>query len=710
VLALDDFHLAHADAASLVHFLVRSVSNAPILFVIMARPQLFDAHPEWLELSDSHAKRLDLAPLGVDDAAAMAEHLLSPLGEAAAELIDETAELAAGNPFLVEQIVRAYIDQGVVVPGVGNAPWSVNLELMNEVQLPLSVDDAIVARIAGLSAEEKSTLEMAASMGGVFWLGALVALERAAGTPPRLWLDPTRDRKRIAALLDELVDRDYLLRLPDASIPGETEYAFKHNLEREALHKYTSRQLLARHHRVIAQWLELHLGESSEEQHELLAQHYDLGAVPGRAGHHYLQAAERARMRFNWARAADYYRRALALLGEGEGLAKLRALEHFGEALEASGQRDHALSVFEQMRGLGYQLDIVPHVASAHAHIGRLHRDLGQLPQALEHLDTAQALYESAGDEHGSASCIAAVARVQVLKGNFDAAEHMFEDAVATFEKLGDKRALLRTLLRQTSLERERANMREAELLLDRALGIARELGDDASVADALTQLGVVRDRQQEPEAAINAWNEALAIAQRISDRSRQANALACLGASAYRDGAHAEALARLTQAATMAAALGNRLLEGDVLRSLAKARAFTGEVSGALEAAQRAIEIFEAAQARPQLGVALRSYADIVAAAGNPNGLEAIGLYEQARLVLAEAGCDVEQARASLALADLLGKGSAEAADGRERAVRAEGLRSHARQLLERHSEINLRTSLVLGAPSGASKVTRRA
>lgn len=694
VIALDDFHLAHADAASLVHYLARSLTAAPILFVVVARPELFDRHPEWLEMG-GEAVRFDLRPLDDADAATMIEQLLLPFGAAPAELArlcDETIERAGGNPFVIEQIMRTFVERGVVSAHPDGA-MRIDLARMAQVELPLTVDDAIQARIAGLGSEERNLLEMAASMGGVFWLGALVALERGAGVPPRLWSEKHADRKRIAASLDELVERDYLLRLPDASIAGETEYAFKHNLEREALQRYTSKQLLAHHHRVIAQWLERNQGEGSEEQHELVAQHFDLGCVPERAAHHYLAAAERARVRYASARAVEYYRRGLALLGEGKGLARLQALEGFGDALETCGQRDHALAVFEQLRVLAYQLDMGSQAASAHAHIGRLHRDLGQLSDALDHLDAAQALFESAGDVPGGASTLETLASIQRLKGNFAAAEHLLREAVENAESRKDDRALARALIGQGSIDRERLQLTAAEDTLGRALGIARRIGDDAATGDALVQLGATRAHGADTEHALSLWQEALSLAQQTSDRHRQVAARVAIGACAYRTGAYAQALAELTQAAALAGPLGNRLVEADVLRSLAKARAFTGDLSGAMADGLRAIAIFDGAGARPQLGVALRSYAEIASASP---AHDVVSFFERACAIFAELAADLELARASLGLAEYLGRGSAEAADGRDRALRAEGLRTHARQLIDRHAGITIRASLV--------------
>ena len=52
----------------------------------------------------------------------------------------------------------------------------------------------------------------------------------------------------VAATLEDLVERDYILKLPDSSFPGSVEYGFKHNREREAIQKRTRASALKRHH------------------------------------------------------------------------------------------------------------------------------------------------------------------------------------------------------------------------------------------------------------------------------------------------------------------------------------------------------------------------------------------------------------------------------------------------------------------------------
>src|SRR6185295_16364065 len=120
--------------------------------------------------------------------------------------------------------------------------WQVDLDRLNHARLPLTVEDAVAARLAVLSAVERRLLEHAAAMGSVFWLGGLVALARMDREAPNLW------NAKAESDVSEIVQRDYVLRLPDSAFPGDIEYVFKHNLERERIAQMISPAASRRRH------------------------------------------------------------------------------------------------------------------------------------------------------------------------------------------------------------------------------------------------------------------------------------------------------------------------------------------------------------------------------------------------------------------------------------------------------------------------------
>ncbi len=249
-LVFDDLQHAHREALELLAHLTQSV-NAPILFLCLGRSQFVSRFDGWPVSSRAGSRdvitqerhsSLELTPLSETDAAAVMQDLLSPCGDDpnVEELVEGACNLAGGNPALLEQMVSVFQEMKVIEadPFAENDQWTIHIDRIEDVRLPMSVEDAVQARIAALSPEERTLLERAAMMGAVFWGGGLLVLTRADADTPRSWLvKSTPDSARVQQLLVDLVERDYVLKLPDSTFPDDDEYVFKHNLERETLAK-----------------------------------------------------------------------------------------------------------------------------------------------------------------------------------------------------------------------------------------------------------------------------------------------------------------------------------------------------------------------------------------------------------------------------------------------------------------------------------------
>ncbi|MBV9946742.1 MAG: AAA family ATPase, partial [Myxococcales bacterium] len=321
VLVFDDLQWAHDDSLELLASLVDTL-RAPILLLCIARPEILARREGWRRHGGDRHALVELFPLNDVDAAAVMHDLLAPCGEPQelVELVDEAVELAAGNPALLEQIVRVYHETGVLVAtdDFEEEHWSVHPEKLEQVKLPLSVQDAVQARIAALAAAEREVLEHAAAMGGVFWLGGLVAIARQSSAPPEVWEGgDAADVLSVRQLLAELVERDYVLPLPDSALPGDEEYVFKHNLEREALERLTPPASARRYHHSVAAWLGFRGNvATSEEYLEMLARHREKAGAVALAAASYVRAGEAARSRFANAKAAELFAKGLQLLDQ----------------------------------------------------------------------------------------------------------------------------------------------------------------------------------------------------------------------------------------------------------------------------------------------------------------------------------------------------------------------------------------------------------
>lgn len=666
VLVFDDLHWAHDDSLELLSYLVESL-RGPIALVCLARPEMLARRDGWRSRGADRHALVELSPLGDVDAAAVMQDLLSPCGDApqVEDLIDTAIALAGGNPALIEQVVRLYHDTGVLEPSdddFEDERWKIHADKLDDVRLSLTVEDAVQARIAALAPEERDLLERAATMGSVFWLGGLVSIRRQAQSPPEVWEGgEAEDVATIRQVLRDLVERDYVLRLPDSTFVGDEEYVFKHNLERESVVRLTSSEAQRAHHRAIAEWLALrHGGEASEEYVEMLARHRERAGAVALAAHSYVHAGDLARVRYANAKAAELYAKGLKLLEQcdhaDEDL-RLRALHHHGDVLQAIGRNDQAHAAFVAMLTRAWRLDLRSKGGAAHSRIGRLCRETGRLQEASRHLTAALALFGQAQDERGIASTLDDIGKLHWLKGDYALALEYTQRGLSMRRRLGDRRSIALSLNNMGLVHQDSGQYKPALEAFEQALVIRREIGDLVGVSITLNNLGTVAQDMRDDKKALALFTEAYEMAKETGDRNRISLILTNLGQTHSRLGDSAKAIGLLKQAEELADELGDKLGLAEAVRSLGKAYLARREYTRARECTQRAVELFGECEGKVQLGVALRSLGEVAMAgsAGGSGLRDAASHLTRSIAIFEEVGNEVELARSCRAYASLL-------------------------------------------------------
>ena len=621
-LVLEDLHAAHDDSLALVRYLLQYLSGA-ILVICVARPELLTRHEDWVREGDARHALIELPVLRDADAAALMTALLSPCqGGAPPQLVASACAFASGNPLLLEQMVRIYHDKGVLeeVTVLSEEPeWRVNVEKLASVELPLTIEDAVNARLAALDPPERVLLEQAAAMGSVFWSGAFVALARMGREAPEIWGEQAGDDAiAISATLSDLVERDYILKLTDSTFPGSDEYVFKHNRERETIQKRTPKAALRRAHQGIADWMDQQDAvRSGEEYLAMLADHREKAGDAVRAGLAYLEAGDFARARYAAARASEYYQKGLDLLGEGYVARRIDALHNYGDTLQLVGRIDDALAAFREMLTLAYRLDLRRKGGAAHSRIGRVYRDIGSLEDSARHLQTAMALFSSEGDERGVASSIDDLGKLHWLKGEYELALVALRDGLARRRRLADRRSIALSLNNMGLVLQDSGKFKQALDAFEQSLSIRRDIGDLVGVVTTLNNLGTILQDQRDFSGALRLLNEALEVAKQIGDRNKTALVLTNIGEVHYRNGSPTQAIEVLEQAEDLCDELGDKLGLAETLRGLGKAYLLQGDLTRARDCIGRAVDLFAAVRSKVHLGMALRTLGEITAAGG---------------------------------------------------------------------------------------------
>ncbi|MBK9031730.1 MAG: tetratricopeptide repeat protein [Myxococcales bacterium] len=682
VLVFDDLHVADDHTLEILTELAAALGGSPVVIIAAARPEMLVRTPGWGEGAVDH-ERIDLHNLEPDDAEAMFANLLAQCGRVPDELITTAIELTGGNPQFLEQLVRRYLSEGAIDATSGPL-WKLDLDAALAIDLPISVEEAIEARIAALDSDERDLLEKGAVFGNVFWKSATVALTRLDGaaasvTDPleREWGDGEPIRRRISDLVYGLAERDYLLVLDlvDSSVPGDVEIVFKHNLERELIVNATEPRKRARYHLLAAQWLEARLTDESDEQLEFLTGLYERGGDRAKAARCYLLGADRARGRYAADEARGLYEKGLALLGADDAPAQMDGLHNLGDVLDLVGESTLALERFADMLDLAWRFDNQAKAGAAHSRIARVLRRQGQYDPAMDHLRRASDLFTHAQDDRGIASTLDDIGRIHWLRGAYGQALDFHRQALTLRKQLGERRSIALSLANIGRVHFDSGNFKAAIAQFREALDLRRDIDDRSGVVESLTDVAGVHGANGNHGMALALLDEARELAAEIGDKLTLAEVLSRAGEHKIASGDLDGAIADLARAKETARSLGDRVVLSESHRRAAEAELARGDLAAAEREIRWALQIGESVGARVPIGAAHRAAARIAAARGDLASAD-----EQFRRsidVLGTMRNELELARAYWDFADFR--------TARGEATEAQALRARAGEVFER-------------------------
>ena len=606
VLLFEDIHWAEEPLLDLIEHVADWV-RAPVLILCLARPELLDARPGWGG-GRVRSTAIELEPLSEDESAELVEQLLNQLagtsGERPASLPKEALDRTEGNPLFVEETIRMLIESG---PGNGSAD-----------RVPDTLQALIAARIDYLDPAAKTLLQRGAVVGRVFWRGALEHL--------------APDVEGHEALVDDLLQREFLLREPRSSISGEVAYRFKHALIREVAYTGMAKLARAQYHARFAEWL---AEKTGEELVEIRAYHLDQaveflteleGAPPEELAQETADALVKAAKR---AIAREAYGNARKL-----GLRALELRPTLGARYVAARaawrlQDFAAVQVeMEKVREQAHELDerVVEALALTALGEAALKRD-GDPARAQELVDRALEILAREDDHAARFDALTIRAIIGGWHGDMDEVVLHMERAYALAMDAGrkDLQTIAAQILAQTHIVR--LELDEAELLLTRALELAGESGSIRARAAASLSYGWFLAVKGELDAAETVFEEVRQTSAELGIEPAVANALARSGDVAMRRGDYKRAEKVYREAVRITSTRGDRGFLPDLQASLAEALAALGKVD---EAERLALEVEASPKPDPHFeATVLGMLAAVRAAQGRDDEAEA--LYRQA-------------------------------------------------------------------------------
>ena len=378
LLVFENLHWIDAETQAVLDSLIDSLPTARLLLLVNYRPEYQHG---WGSKTYYTQLRLDPLP------AASAEELLQALlgdDPSLVPLKQLLIERTEGNPFFLEESVRALVETGVLVGERGAYRLAKPLDSL---QVPATVQAVLAARIDRLPPEEKRLLQTAAVIGTEVPFALLQAIAELS-------------EEELRRGLGHLQAAEFLY---ETSLFPELDYTFKHALTHEVAYgSLLLERRRALHARIVAASERLY-ADRLTEQVERLAQHAFRGEVWDKAVAYCRQAGTKAYARSALREAVACFEQALAALTH---LPESRATQEqaidlrldLRNALWALGEFRQMLDYLREAATLAEALDDQPRLGRVSAYMCRYFREMGDHDGAVESGQHALAMAETLGD------------------------------------------------------------------------------------------------------------------------------------------------------------------------------------------------------------------------------------------------------------------------------------------------------------------------
>jgi class 3 adenylate cyclase len=278
VYVVEDAHWIDEVSESLLAEVLTVIPQTPSLLLATYRPEYRGALSR-----AAGGQTIALAPLSDSETTALITALLGADASNGA-VGQKIAERAAGNPFFAEEMVRDLAERGVLR---GEPGAYLSAAEVGEVNVPITLQATIAARIDRLDAQAKRTLSAAAVLGARFTLDLLAALG-------------------IDAVVDDLLAAQFV---DQVRFTGQPEYVFHHPLIRTVAYESQLKSDRAELHRRVAAAIESRDPAAAEENASLIAEHLEAAGDGHAAYGWHMRAAtwatnrDIAAARLSWERA-----------------------------------------------------------------------------------------------------------------------------------------------------------------------------------------------------------------------------------------------------------------------------------------------------------------------------------------------------------------------------------------------------------------------
>jgi class 3 adenylate cyclase/tetratricopeptide (TPR) repeat protein len=599
IAVFEDLHWNDSLTLGLLNELVVGARDARLLLLVSYRPEYRD---QWSGRPGYHQLRLE--PLPTESVSELLQALLGS-DPGLAPLRKFILGRAGGNPFFVEEIVRALVDTKALQGSRGDYTL---IKEFSEIEVPPTVQAVLAARIDTLPTAEKRLLQDAAVIGHDVPFALLHAI---CGM----------QEDEVRGLLGNLQASEFLY---NTQLFPDLQFTFKHSLTHDVAYAGLRHERRREMHERVVQRMEALYADRLDEQVERLADHALRGHLFEKAVQYLRRAGEKARDREAYPEAVVLLEKALEALSHlPDNLARAQlAIDlrfDLRNALQPLGDRKRIAKYLLEAEQLADRLDDRQRMGWVQSYLTEQFWMLGRYSESATAGELALSAARELDDVPLQVVTNLPLGLAHHTRGDYTAANKYFGwNATELKGNLAGERfgmfvlpsAFARSFIAWGLADMGKFN--EAHVIGEEALQIAENNRHPFSIGYAHLGLGVVAMRQGHFRRATRSFQRSLAAGAFADSPVGFAFVALHLGYALALDNRAEEGIPILEDSIRVAETRGFAARHSLRLAYVSEAYLSVGRVDDAVSTASRALELARSHQERANEAYALRVLGEI--------------------------------------------------------------------------------------------------
>jgi len=594
ILAIKDFHNIDIRSIEMIDYFMSLPNYKYLLFLLSS--ELEDRVQRFLKGEQSKRFFLKLLPLTLEDSIKLVKHILKDIKNLDYETIELIVANTKGTPLYIKESIAYLVNSGAII--YKNEKYTgINKLVLKRIQIPMTFEETIRAKINRLSKFDYSILQLASISGEIFkysYIKLLINVDKMVVKEEnklKLWNTKNIENK-LEKAFENLIKEDVLKK--QKNILNDQEYLFSSITEQQLIYSTISPRLKKIYHGYLAQYLESKLDKKMEKNLEQLSLQYKLASNTYQASKYYFVAAKKAEERYANRRAIKYNLEALNLLSAENVLNRLEVLHNLGSLFTLIGKTEDAIATFEEMVTASQIILNNNKLGAAYNKIGRIYREIGSHKKSSHFLTLAYNSFRIAKDRRGIASTLDDLGRLYWQQGKFEESLKNYMKSLDIRKKLNTPKSIALSLNNIGLLYYSQGFVDEAEEYLFEAYKLRKQIKDKQGEISSLNNLATLTYNKGDDIEAKALYLKSLTIAEEVGDIKYQATCMNNLGELFIESNKYSKANDYLKNALEIALESSNKRILGYIYLNLGELNLKKHKIPNAKKYLERAFELSE--------------------------------------------------------------------------------------------------------------------